>query len=387
MNILILHNAYQQPGGEDAVVAAESALLRGAGHKVRVETVSNHAISGFAAKAATFLAAPYNPTRKKWLAALVDRERPDLVHIHNFFPLLTPAIHEAAAEMGLPVVQTLHNYRLVCANAQLLRNGSVCEKCLAGNRLWGVAHRCYRGSLPGSLAVVRMQERAFRAGTWHSHVHRFIALTAFARQKFVASGLPADRIAVKPNVVARISAPADARHGALFVGRLSPEKGVETLIKAWEQLPMFPLTIAGNGPELERMRALAPANVTFTVAQTPGEIALHMAKAQALIVPSLWYEGFPMVVAEAFAAGLPVIASNIGSLAEIVVPGRNGAHFVPGDAQDLVATVEALLANPATLQRLAVGARASYETHYTPETSLAQLERIYADAIEAARTA
>lgn len=385
MNILILHNSYQQTGGEDAVVAAESALLRGAGHRVRVETVSNHAISGLAARATTFLNAPYDPKRKEWLADLVARERPDLVHIHNFFPLLTPAIHEAAAEMGLPVVQTLHNYRLVCANARLFRKGSICEKCLAGSRFWGVAHRCYRGSFPGSLAVVRMQERAFRAGTWHSHVHRFIALTAFARKKFIAGGLPADRIAVKPNFVARTSAPADARHGALFVGRLSPEKGVETLVKAWRRLPMFPLTIAGSGPELESMRALAPANVTFTGAQGPEEIALHMAKAQALIVPSLWYEGFPMVVAEAFAAGLPIIASNIGSLAEIVVPGRNGSHFVPGDAQNLAVVVKALLADPAALQRLAAGARASYETHYRPETNLAQLERIYAEAIMTAR--
>ena len=368
MNILILHNVYQQPGGEDAVVAAESALLRGAGHKVRVETVSNHAISGFAAKAATFLAAPHDPTRKKWLAALVDRERPDLVHIHNFFPLLTPAIHEAAAEMGLPVVQTLHNYRLVCANAQLLRNGSVCEKCLAGNRLW-VSHT---GAI-GVRSPARWRWCACRSAPSAPACGTAMCIGSSPspplRAKVRRAGLR--RIASRSSPMSsHASQPRPMRHGALFVGRLSPEKGVETLIKAWEQLPMFPLTIAGNGPELERMHALAPANVTFTVAQTPGEIALHMAKAQALIVPSLWYEGFPMVVAEAFAAGLPVIASNIGSLAEIVVPGRNGFILSPA-MRRTCGNGRALLANPATLQRPPSAPAPVTRPITRPETSLA----------------
>lgn len=385
MKILILHNTYQQRGGEDAAVEAESALLGAARHEVRVEVVSNHGISGFAARTSTFLRAPYDAARKGWLADLIGDARPDVVHIHNFFPLLTPAIHETAAEMGLPVVQTLHNYRLVCANAQLLRGGSICEKCLAGNRIWGVVHRCYRGSLPGSLAVMRMQDRAIRTGAWHKHVHRFIALTEFSRSKFIAGGLPANRMAVKPNFVAREMPLAAQRRGALFVGRLSPEKGAETLVRAWRGLPSIPLTVVGGGPELGKLPAIAPANVTFTGAQTPEQVAGHMAGAQALIVPSIWYEGFPMTVAEAFAAGLPVIASDIGSLGEIIVSGRSGLHFTPGDADSLAAIVKTLFADPAALQRLGAGARASYEAHYTPMANLAQLERIYAEAIETAR--
>tara|TARA_R100000365_G_C2748060_1_gene78762 strand:- start:480 stop:1655 length:1176 start_codon:yes stop_codon:yes gene_type:complete len=381
LKILILHNTYQQHGGEDAVVEAESALLRKAGHKVQVELVSNDSISGLHAKALTFFKTPYDAARKNWFANLVAAERPDVVHIHNFFPLLTPAVHEAAAEMGIPVVQTLHNYRLLCANALFLRDGTVCEKCLSGTRYSGVVHRCYRGSLSASLAVVRLQNRAFSCGSWHKHVHRFIALTAFSREKFISGGLPDGRVAVKPNFVARERPCAVQRSGALFVGRLSKEKGADTLVSAWRELPNIPLTIVGGGPEQGALEAMAPSNVTFVGQQPPERVATYMAGAQALILPSIWYEGFPMTVVEAFAAGLPVIASNIGSLGEVVTPGRSGAHFTPGNAADLARKVRELFDIPEMLERLGSGARAIYEAHYTPEANLRQLERIYDEAI------
>lgn len=350
---------------------------------MRVERVSNDAISGAASKLRTFVRTPYDPARKKWMVTLLGKFKPDIVHVHNFFPLMTPAVHEAAAEMGLPVVQTLHNYRLLCANAQFLREGHVCEKCLGGNRAWALVHRCYRGSLPGSLALVRMQNRAFRNHTWNRHVHRFIALTEFARDKFIQGGLPAGNLVVKPNFVSGQTQESGQRQGMLFVGRLSVEKGADTLISAWHDLPEFPLTIVGGGPELDRLKSMAPANVTFVGQQSPDQVMQYLASAEALILPSIWYEGFPMTVVEAFSRGVPVIASNIGSLSEIIEPGVNGAHFRPGDPDDLVATVRQLKSNPTNLVALGKGARASYAEKYTPEMNLVQLENIYKDAIAA----
>lgn len=386
MRILVVHNAYQQRGGEDGVVSQEVKLLRQAGHEVDLELVSNDSIASPIAKAAAFLNTPHNAERGQWVMNKVAKTLPDIVHVHNFFPLLTPAIHEGAAKAGAAVVQTLHNYRTVCAGAMLLRDGAVCEKCLSGNRFWGVLHRCYRGSLAGSLAVAQMQVRADRHRTWHRHVHRFIALTEFARQKFIEGGLPAERIAVKPNFVNGSSESLEqpARLGALFVGRLSPEKGIGTLIEAWRSLPDIPLTIVGTGPELAPLRASAPSNVKFTGELSGSEVAQKMRSAAMLVVPSIWYEPFGMVVIEAFANALPVVASNIGSLASIVRPGQNGELFTTSNAESLRSTIEDLLKNPDRLRLLGAGARQDYVRHYAPDQNLVQLEAIYRAAIEAA---
>ncbi len=321
------------------------------------------------------------------MSELIDQSKAEIVHIHNFFPLLTPAVHAESAKRGLAVVQTLHNYRLLCANGLFLREGSVCEKCLNGSKVWGVVHRCYRNSLPGSIAVARMYLRADRNRTWNSHVHRFIALTNFAKEKFVLGGLPSDKIAVKPNFVSMASKrPSQrARRGALFVGRLSPEKGVETLLRAFDRLKEIPLTVVGSGPGMERLKSLAPQGVVFAGQLSPEQVREEMMRAQCLVVPSICFEGFPMTAIEAFAAGLPVVASRIGSLHEIVVEDVSGAHFTPGDAEDLAGVLSRLFAEPARLEELGAGARAYYEANYTPDRNLRQLEAIYTDALEAAR--
>ena len=302
MNILLLHNSYSRRGGEDVVVEAEARLLRDAGHDVRVEIVSNLSIEGASAKVGTFLRAPYDRSRKTWISKLLKDTGASLVHVHNFFPLLSPAVHEASAELGLAVVQTLHNFRLVCAGALLLRNGRECEKCISGSNLWGVVHRCYRDSMLGSLAVVRMQARAQRHGTWQKHVHRFIAPSEFVRRKFIEGGLPANRIMVKPNFVARLSVPSsqEPRRGALFVGRLSQEKGVGVLVDAWRLIDRTPLVVVGDGPLRAQLETAAPPNVRFLGELAPTLVAEEMRKAQLLIVPSICYESFPMVIAEAF---------------------------------------------------------------------------------------
>lgn len=382
MNIIIVHNRYQQTGGEDAAVAAEAAMLAQAGHKVRIEQVSNHAIDGLAAKAGMFLRAPHDATRRTWMHALLDQSGAELVHVHNFFPLLTPAIHDAAAERGIAVVQTLHNYRTICAGALLMRSGQPCEKCIHGTRLWGIAHRCYRGSLAGSLAVARMQSRAFARRTWARSVHRFIALTEFARGKFMEARMPGARIVVKPNVVADPGQEVEtARHGALYIGRLAPEKGVHTLIQAWREVVRMPLTIVGTGPEERPLRAMAHDNIEFTGHLGAQAVQDRLCKAALLIVPSLWYEGMPMVILEAFAQGVPVLAADIGALKEMVTPGVNGALFAPGKPEQLVQAVQTLTHEPGTLARLGRGARGTYEALYAPARNLAQLEDIYRQAM------
>jgi len=385
MRILIIHNEYQNRGGEDTVVAAEAGLLRSAGHEVHVEIVSNKQIRDKSEKIRTFLRTPYDPNRKEWMETILDSTKFDVVHIHNFFPLLTPAIHEAAAQRGVAVVQTLHNYRLLCAGALFLRDGEVCEKCLGGTNLWGVVHRCYRGSTLASLAVVRLQQRAKRHRTWHRHVHRFIALTEFARDKFVTGGLPAGRVAVKPNFADQFISPERERRGALFVGRLSPEKGVKYLIEAWAELPGIPLTIVGDGPERAQLEQIAPKNVRFLGSLAGDQVRNAMAEAQALIMPSVWYEGFPMTLVEAFSASTPVIASRLGSLAELVKEGVTGLTFEPGNAENLSKVARQAFSRPGQLEKMGKAAFEAYRTRYTPQANLGQLEAIYSDAIAAAK--
>lgn len=376
MKILILHNAYQQRGGEDSVVEAEAALLRSGGHQVRVEIVTNDEIIGASAKANAFIRSEYDPERSRWAAELVRATQADIVHVHNFFPLLTPAVHAGAAKAGAAVVQTLHNYRLLCAAATFLRDGKVCEKCLDGSKAWGVVHRCYRDSMPASLAVARMQWRAQRDQVWQRDVHRFIALTQFAAGKFIAGGLPAERLIVKPNSTPdSLIASSTPRTGGLFVGRLSREKGVDVLIEAWKSIPETPLTIIGDGPERAMLEKKASPNVRFLGGLASEAVHAHMASSAFLVIPSLWYEGLPMTLLEAYANGLPVIASRIGSLEEAVVDKQTGLLFPAGNPNALVSAVRSI--DESLLERMSKGARTEYEAKYTASQNLQALEDVY----------
>jgi glycosyltransferase involved in cell wall biosynthesis len=387
--ILVLHNLYQQAGGEDVQMRAEVELLRHAGHAVRLVTVSNDTISGLGNKLKTFLTTPYNPARYDFIVDLVREFRPDIVHVHNFFPQFTPAIHEGARASRVAVVQTLQNYRLFCAGAFFLREGRVCEKCLHGTRYWGVVHRCYRSSFPGSVAVVRMQNRAIAHHTWDG-VDQFIALTEFARDKFVEAGLSADHISVKPNTLPldwqAPPKPPGSREGALYVGRLSREKGVDVLLEAWRQLPDVPLTIVGVGPEEAALRSSAPAGVRFVGALPPDGVREHMQKAACLVMPSRWYEGLPLTAIEAFSLGLPIICSRIGSLAEIVEDDSNGWHFETNNAAELAARARHCFGDPELLSRASREARASFDRVYTGERNLEMLTGIYKKAIASAKS-
>jgi glycosyltransferase involved in cell wall biosynthesis len=382
LRILQVHNTYQQAGGEDAVVANEGALLSGRGHDVRLWSANNDEIEGAWAKLKTAWQVPYSHEARRDLAEAIAEFKPDVVHVHNFFPLLTPSIYDACRSAGVPVVQTLHNFRTICAGALLLRDGRPCEDCIGASPYQGALHGCYRGSRLGSLAVARMISRHRRQGTWQTKVDRFIALTDFAKAKFVEAGFPADKISVKPNFAVNLETRhvETARSGALFVGRLSMEKGIGTLLKAWRGLDV-PLRIAGDGPLMSIVRGAGTLNVAPLGTLPPDAVSQEMARAAFLVMPSEWYETFGMVIIEAFCHGLPVIASRLGAMAEIVEDGVTGLAFTPGDPEDLSVKVRWASEHSEEMLEMGRTARRIYEAKYTPEVNYGQLFAVYEDAI------
>jgi glycosyltransferase involved in cell wall biosynthesis len=382
LKILQIHNFYQLAGGEDSVVANERSILEQAGHRVELLSANNASISGVREKIRTFLNTKYNETARAELSRVLRAYQPDVVHVHNFFPLFSPSIFDACSQSGFPLVHTLHNFRPLCASATLFRAGRPCELCLDGHTYHAVVHRCYRGSIIGSLAAANMIAYHRRTHTWSTAANRYIALTSFARDKFVSAGFPADRIAIKPNFASdpRISDPK-SRYGALFVGRLSPEKGIQTLLEAWANVD-YPLLIIGDGPQRDALDVIKSPNIKYLGQLAKHDVSAAMSTAQMIIIPSLWYEGFPMVLIEALSHGLPVVASRIGALAEIVQDRVTGCLFSPGDSDELATVVNDLLRQPQNLIEYGIAARKLYESKYTPERNIVELTSIYHEAIE-----
>lgn len=382
MRVLLLHNCYQISGGEDVVVQAEKALLEANGHDVNLIEASNDNIVGCLEKAKAAVSSIYSPSSMRWVRTEIARFSPDIVHVHNFFPLLSPSVYYACREAKVPVVQTLHNYRLLCTNGYLFREGRVCEDCIGKGFPWsGVSHGCYRGSKVGTAVVATMQSVHRKLQTWTKMVDTYIALTEFAQQKFVQGGLPAEKIVVKPNFVH--PAPELGKGGggyALFVGRLSPEKGLDKLFQAWEKIgERMPLKIVGDGQLADTVASAAQKlkGVEWLGRQPKNQVQALMKEATVLVFPSLWYEGLPMVITEAFATGLPVITSDLGSTSSLIDHGRTGLHFCPGDAEDLVAQVERVLTHPNELVHMRREARAEFESKYTAERNYQMLMNIY----------
>ena len=388
MKVLLVHNHYQQPGGEDAVFAAEGRLLEAHGNCVIRYTAHNddvQAMSSLAMATSTV----WNQTHYRALRAMLRRERPDVMHVHNTLPLISPAAYYAARAESVPVVQTLHNYRLLCPGANLLRDGRVCEKCVGKSVPYpGMLHRCYRGSLAASGAVVTAVAVHRALGTWTDQVDLFIALTEFAKRKHVEGGLPEDRVLVKPQFVESDPGPGDGAGGyALYVGRLSEEKGVRVLLAAWAMLgESLPLKVVGDGPLSPTLAgATHHAGVEWLGRQPPAVVQALMKRASVLVVPSVCYEGFPLVIAEAFATGLPVIVSDIGSPPSLVEDGATGLHFRSGDPHALAARVSWAAAHADQLAAMRVRARRQYEARYTARDNYDLLIQAYESAVGRAR--
>lgn len=386
MKILLCHNFYQQYGGEDQIFFNEAALLEAHSHQVVRYTIHNDAIAQMnslrLAGATLWHKSAYNEIR-----VLLRQEKPQIVHFHNTFPLISPAAYYAARVEGVPVIQNLQNYRLLCPNALFLRKGRVCEDCLGRVVAWpGILHACYRHSRVATAVTAAMLSLHRLKRTWSALVDVYIATTEFARQKFIQGGLPAERIIVKPNLV--YPDPGLGRgqgQFALFVGRLAPEKGLETLLAAWQKLTgKMALKIVGDGPQrpevAEASRRLPGVEWLGQLSHT--QVLDLMKEAQVLIFPSIWYEGLPMVIAEAFAVGLPVIASNLGAMSSLVEPQRTGLHFQPGSVEGLVQQVEWVCAHPTQLAHMRQEARREFEAKYTASRNYEQLLEIYHLALE-----
>jgi glycosyltransferase involved in cell wall biosynthesis len=361
-------------------------MLRSKGHDVDLfEADNDHIDSGFAAFRAA-IQCMYSPASARTVRQRMEGFRPDVVHIHNFFPTLSPSIHYAASSAGVPVVQTLHNYRLLCPASTLLRDGKPCEDCACRRLPWpAVHHKCYRGSTSASAAVAAMLAFHRQIGTWHRTVSRFITLTEFARNKFAESGIPRHKIAVKPNFLAHDPGIGSGGGGyALFVGRLTPEKGIGTLLEAWKLMPPgMKLRIVGDGPLRGHLSELTRTNpdIEWMQRQTRETIYRLMKEAAILVIPSIWYEGFPMVVAEALATALPVLASRIGALAEVIEDGITGQLFAPGNPEHLAQMARNLLESPDNLRDMRRNARREFEDKYTACQNYDSLLSVYREAI------
>ena len=389
MRILIVHNSYQQPGGEDVVFEQERQMLESHGQEVIVYRRSNWELDTWSRARRVGLAENviWSSEARREVSQLLQKHRPDLVHVHNTFVMISPSIFGACEELGVPVVQTLHNYRLFCPAATFFRHGHVCEECVDTGLWRSVLHGCYRGSRTATAVIALMLATHRRLKTWTGDRHYYIALTEFSKRKFVRAGLPAERIFVKPNFVHPDPGTSEGdREYALFVGRLSPEKRVSTLVSAWQRLPQrIPLLIVGGGPERARLEAdTKRRDVTgiYFQGQLPRKHTIQAIKnARFLVFSSEWYENFPVTIAEACACGTPVITSRLGAMEEIIDDGRTGLFFTPGDADDLAAKVNWAWNHPSELREMAQEARREYQRRYTMEANYPQLMRIYGQAL------
>lgn len=381
MRILILHSRYLSgsTSGENRVVEDETRLLREAGHEVTTWLPSPTEV-GVSARLSAGANAIWSTRAAATVRRLVGRHQPDVVHCHNLFPMLSPAVIRVAAAEA-PVLATLHNYRLLCLPATFVRDGESCEACL-GHLPWrGVRYRCYRDSALGSGALATSLGIHRALGTF-DQVRRFLAVSDFVRAKHIEAGFPPGRIAVKPNFSWAIPRREGPGEYFLYLGRLSPEKGVPTLIEAWRGRSAR-LIVAGGGPQMASLRRDAPAAVNLLGDVPPEDVAGLLVGARALLVPSRAYEGSPRAVLEAYAAGVPVLASRLGSLTEVVDDGVSGLLLDPHAPGEWRAAVDRLLDDDEA-ERLGEGAWRTWKARYGPETGLRALEAAYREAIEAA---
>ncbi|MCU1332892.1 MAG: glycosyl transferase family 1 [Candidatus Angelobacter sp.] len=391
MKILMLHNTYLIPGGEDQCSIAEAALLRDHGHEVELVEEDNRRVEQLG-HARTALRTVWSQESYRQIDELLRAGGFDILHVQNFFPLWSPSVYYAATRNHVPVVQTLHNYRLMCANALLFRDQHLCQECLGRFMPWhGVLHACYRNSRTASAVVASMVGAHKLAGTWRKRVARYIAVSEFARNIYITGGLPPEKIVVKPNFIHPSPVPGGGGGGyALYVGRLSQEKGVATMLEAWKSAhDPVPLKIVGEGPLAELVIAAARERhgIQYLGAKPLLEVLDLMRSAEFLVFPSEWYETMGRTIMEAFAVGTPVVAAKIGPPATMVVAGETGFHFTPGSVAELREWMERSSLHLAQLRSMRIKARRAFEASYTGAANVELLLAIYSKAQEAAAAA
>jgi glycosyltransferase involved in cell wall biosynthesis len=344
MRIILAHNWYRQRGGEDAAVDQMETLLTRRGHAVTVLARDSGSINaGFLGRARVALTGAYSTRSARAMARMIDKYSPDLVHAHNLYPLLTPSVLVECRRRGIPVVMTCHNYRMTCPALYHLSKGTICERCVGGREYWCVLRNC-RGSVTESITFAGWSMFARKLNLLKDNVTLFLALTEFFRKRLIAMGIEASRVRVLPNMVEIPPEDLESQLGdyVAFTGRLSPEKGVKTLLEAAARLPHVKVKIAGDGPCYKEYSSSAPPNVTFMGRLASDEINSFYRSARMLVLPSVWFEMCPLVLSEAMGHGLPIIASRVGGIPELVEDGRNGLLFEMGNAAELAERIERL---------------------------------------------
>lgn len=400
MRVLILHNRYRQPGGEDTAARSEAALLREHGVAVAEHQVDNdveNQSSQLLGNVALLARSAWSQDSYASVRRICQEFRPSIVHVHNFWMRLTPSVHAAAHSTGAATVQSLHNYRLVCGNGFLLRNGKVCEDCLGSAPWRGVVRRCYHNSVVASAAAARLIAHNRSRNTWTRDVDAFITPSESARTRLLHAGMPSERFFVKPNFTGDPGVAAcrpSASRRFVFAGRLSEEKGARVLIAAWARLKRgegAQLIIAGDGPERRELEnyardlGLLPSDTTFA-GRLPSTDLIDLIKtARAVVLPSICLETFGSTIVEAFSCGRPAIVSDLGSPADLVRDGWNGCKVSPSDAAGLAHALETVLGDDTLADQLGRNSRHDYLAKFTPQANFQMLSRIYEFALRHAQ--
>jgi len=383
MRILLAHNFYKNRGGEYSVYQNEARLLEEMGHDVFRFEKDNISIDNMSLSEKVSLL-----WKTTWNAAIIEELRnvirkiePDLLHVHNFFPLMTPAIYKASKLENVPVVQTLHNFRILCANGSFLRNNEPCEKCLEGSNFNAIRYKCYRNSYLQSFAIERMISTHQNRNTWNRLVDTFICFTEFSKSKFVQAGIEADKIKIKPNFLPLVPSSESTSEGPIiFIGRFESAKGAETLLKASIKLPHLKFEVIGD--ELISIQKSRYQNINFNGRLPHDELINKLQKSSLLVFPSLCYEGMPMSIIEAFACSVPVIASNLGNMPNMVKDAYNGLLFETGNSDELAQKIEGLMSDKEQLRKMSDNCRQNFEERYTAESNYKILMKIYEETLQ-----
>jgi len=389
VKVLMVHNYLRPPSGENTVFEQERQLLESKGHKVVAYTRQNSEIETMRFSERTML-----PLRVFWsvtdheeISRIARREKPDVAHFHNIFPLVSPAAYRACKSAGIPVVQTLHHFRIVCPGALLFREGRVCEDCSGMHFLPGIRHGCYRNSSvqTAGMAAVVLFHRIIR--TWQDCVDLYIALSDFALETYRRLGFPSRNFYVKTNFLQNPVEPSAEDEGyGIYIGRIGEEKGIPALIDALKESPEIPFKMIGDGPLTDylvgRLKEHRLDNIEYLGVRSHSECMRYLVKSRFMVLPSQWYEGVPMVLLEAMSAGKPAIVSNIGVLPEMIKDGRNGLVFAPGVTEELSERMKRHYSDPDGAREMGKKGRALFEEKYTREVNYSMLMEAYRKAIE-----